>query len=257
MSSDDTLKIVLSAAEVQRWRKDAAEIDAQVERLLSKKAKIMERVSAAEILAPSLFIESSAEAGDGPKVIKARKGLVTWTALIEEIVRNSVNGISQKELLAEMRKGPYSDRLIASESGYYGAMAKLLKRDILKKRGDYLFTAAQYDAYLELLAAGTVVDVADNVNYGSQLAATVMEVVKINHPAGISPTDTVKALQADYETNNIALPSRNTAYNCIARLVEQKHLSKKKGMLYLREAKAAKPKNEAQEGEMPLLRVVK
>ena len=228
-NSESNKHLVLTAAEVRRWQAECESIDHQTEDLAHRKEALLKKIAAAELLAPSLFEEDQLlPAQGGGKIIRKRKGRTTWTSVIEEQIRSSGTGIRQRQVLENMRNGPYGERLKASESGYYNAVQKLLKRDILVKRGDYLFTHAQYDEYMSKLERGEVRDVAEEGAFGSAAAAEIVRFVGTN-PGQRS----IALIKAVWEAHKGAHPpSKTSLYNTIARLVEQKHIRKEDGRFY-------------------------
>jgi hypothetical protein len=240
----------LTAAEIARWREECAEVDQAVERLYQKKAQIEERLRAAELLAPSLFLLAQPPQARGRGQSKVRKGLLTWPHLIEEGVRNSGQGIRQKELLDQLRAGPYGQRLVESESGYYNAIQKVLRRKQIIKRGDWLFTPAQYDQYMDRLGKGEVQDVAEEADYGSPAAAEAVRFISAR--PGSKSIDVIKAIwEAHSEPNP---PSKTSLYNMLARLVEQRKVRKDdQGRFYpaqMTEAPEALPSEASAAGEV-------
>ncbi|MCA1244587.1 hypothetical protein LC092_19245 [Stappia stellulata] len=219
----------ISGAEVRSWEAECSEIDLKIENLRKRQASLREKIDAVRLLAPSLFLgDGTARKSESPGLVKTRKGRATWTGVIEEQVRSSNGGVMQRELLAKMRSGPFGDRLKSSESGYYNGIQKLLRRGLLKKRGDHLFTPAQYRDYMSKLEKGEVDDVADVSEFGSP--AAVLAVRYISENPGCSSSDVIDAIWAAHEGDHP--PSKTSLYNMIARLSEQKHIRKEDKKLY-------------------------
>jgi hypothetical protein len=181
------------------------------------------------LLAPSLFIAAQPKTqGRGSAVM--RKGLVTWQHIIEEAVRNSLTGIRQKDLLENIRAGRHGKRLAGgrgSESGYYNAIQKVLRRKIVIKRGEWLFTPAQHQEYLRKVEAGEIEDYAENAEYGSASAAEIVRFVMAN-PGSKSPA-IIEHIWAWQEANGEAQQGRTSLYNVVRRLCDQKKLMKMPG----------------------------
>ena len=125
-------------------------------------------------------------------------------------------------MLEQIRTGPYGERLEASESGYYNGIQKALKRQQIIKRGEWLFTPAQYDDYMKRLARGEVSDVADESDYGSPAAAAAVQYIK--DAPGQKSAAVIRAVWKALEGND--LPSKTSLYNTLARLVEQQKIRK-------------------------------
>ncbi|WP_133303942.1 hypothetical protein [Aurantiacibacter aquimixticola] len=257
----------LSASEISHWREECAEIDRKIEQLRKKKGDIEERLSAAQLLAPSLFVASEPEKGKGRGQAKMRKGLMTWPHIIEEAVRNSETGLRQRDLLESIRSGRHGKRLTESESAYYNAIQKVLKRKIVIKRGEWLFTPAQHDEYLRKVDAGEVKDVAEVEEYGSPSAAEAVRFVTAS--PGRKSIDVIKHIWATQDADKKQRQSKTSLYNVLARLVEQQKLSKDdEGLFYPfneNEAPSDEPTGASETGEVaasssdtsPLFRVVK
>lgn len=249
-NSEHDKHLILSAAEVRRWQTECEEIDRQAEVLGQRKEGLLKKLAAAELLAPSLFVEDPVLLSEGGgKVVRKRKGRATWTGLIEEQVRISGGGIRQRQLLENMRNGPYGERLKTSESGYYNGIQKLLKREILIKRGEYLFTPAQYDEYMRKLERGEVSDLAKEATYGSTAAAEIVRFVE-----GSPGQRSIGLIRAVWDAHKGEHPpSKTSLYNTIARLVEQKHIRKEDGRFYpceKNEAPSGEPESASESGEI-------
>jgi hypothetical protein len=214
----------LTAAEIASWREECAQIDIDIENLHKRKSAIQEKLRAAELLAPSLFILAQPPKASGRGQSKVRKGLLTWPHIIEEAVRNSGEGIRQRDLLESLRSGRHAKRLTDSESAYYGAIQKVLRREIIFKRGDWLFTPAQHQEYLRRVAAGEIADVADEEEYGSPSAAEAMRFVARN--PGVKSIDLIHHIWEQQKAQGEKLQSKTSLYNVFARLVEQNKLMK-------------------------------
>jgi hypothetical protein len=242
--------LILTPAEIARWTEDCAQIDASIEKLHRKRGEIEKKLEAARLLAPSLFEVATQKSLSGSKMLK-RKGLTTWPHIIEEQVRASGDGIRQKDMLEQLRTGPYASRFQGrNESGYYNAVQKVLGRGDVIKRGDWLFTPAQYDAYLERLARGEVKDVADEADYGSPAAAEAVRFIAAN--PGVRSIAVIRAIWDAHEGAHP--PSKTSLYNTLARLVEQKKIRKdESGAFYLpnaNEAPAGQPGGASEAGEV-------
>lgn len=226
--SDSNEIMKLTVADVRGWQAENESIDAQVEQLLKRKEGNNAKLKAAELLFPSLFVQE-----DPPKsldgLVRKRSGRATWTSLIEEQVRLSGDGIRQKDLMDRLREGPFGARLKSSESGYYNAIQKLLKREILIKRGDWLFTRVQHDEYQRRLARGEVDDFEKAASYGSPAAAEIVRFVTAN--PGRKSIDLIRAVWKAHSGDHP--PSKTSLYNMIARLVEQRHIRKTEGRFYV------------------------
>jgi len=208
---------------------------------------LRQKIDAVRLLAPSLFLEDgTARKDDDTGVIRSRKGRPTWTSLIEEQVRSAQMGIVQRELLAVMREGPFGDRLKVSESGYYNAIQKLLKRGLLKKRGDRLFTPAQYSEYMMRLERGEVEDVAEVGEYGSPAAAIMVR--HVHASPGCASADVIEAVWKAHEGDHP--PSKTSLYNMIARLIEQRHIRREDKKLYPYEENEAPNEGASEAGEV-------
>ena len=242
--------LTLTPAEIARWQEDCAQIDQDIEKLTKRKDEILQKLDAARLLAPALFEAAVGRHGVTHRTVLKRKGLTTWPQIIEEYVRNSGSGIRQKEMLEQIRSGVYGSRLADSESGYYNAVQKVLKRRIVVKRGEWLFTPSQYDEYMAKLERGEVSDVADETDYGSPAAAAAMRFIAA-HPGGKS-IDVIRAVWAEHDGPN--LPSKTSLYNTLARLVEQKRIRKDEGgAFYLfneNEAPSDQPRGASDAGEV-------
>lgn len=225
--SRDDRQLVLSAAEVRRWKAECGEIERKIEELHRQKDALEKKLEAATLLAPSL-LEIDFELSDKSvtrNLIRNRKGRATWTSLIEEEVRASREGIRQRDLLENMRKSIFGERFSSSDSSFYNAVQKLLRRKVLVKRGEYLFTPAQHEEYVQRVERGEVVDVAQASVYGSAAGAEVVRCVK-QHP-GIRSIDIIRHIWALNDGEQ--LPSKTSLYNTISRLVDQKHIRKEDG----------------------------
>jgi len=250
MSATPTLtSLLITAAEVKGWRAQCAEIDGKIEKLKADKAKLLKKIEAVELLAPSLTLDVAEKEDPSPDgLIRERKGRPTWSALIEEQVRSSQSGIVQRDLMAKIRAGLFGDRLTESESAFYNSISKMLRKKIIVKRGDHLFTQAQYAEYMKKLEAGEVNDVAEVTNYGSPAAAVVVRFVQENPGCGSS--DAIRAVWEASPTGD--RQSKTSLYNMIARLVEQRHIRKEGGHLFpfsVNEASADASDAKAEEGD--------
>lgn len=133
-----------------------------------------------------------------------------------------------EDLLTSIRNGVFGDRLKTSESGYYNAIQKLLGRGLLKKRGDRLFTPAQFSDYMTKVERGEVEDVVAVEEYGSPSAAVAVNFIKSN-PGCESP----QVIAAIWEASGSEQrQSKTSLYNMIARLAEQQHIRKVGKKLY-------------------------
>lgn len=214
----------LTTAEIARWQEQCAEIDRDVETLYRRKAEIGERLKAAQLLAPSLFILAQPPKAKGRGQATIRKGLLTWPHIIEEAVRNSGSGMRQRDLLDSIRSGRHGKRLDGGEGGYYNGIQKVLRRGIVIKRGEWLFTPAQLEEYLRKVEAGEIADVADNAEYGSPSAAEAVRFATA-HPGAKSP-EIINHIWAGQKAAGEPVQSKTSLYNVLKRLVEQEKLSK-------------------------------
>ena len=221
---DDAPTFGLTPAEVIQWQQECAEIDLKIERLRKDKLDIEDRLRAAQLLFPSLFLMAQPEKAKGRGQSVIRKGLLTWPHIIEEAVRSSGSGIRQRDLLESIRSGRHGKRLDAGESGYYNAIQKVLKREIIIKRGEWLFTPAQFQEYMRKVEAGEIEDYAENAEYGSASAAEIMRFLTA-HPGKRSP-EIIAHVWAVQDANGEQQQSRTSLYNVIRRLVDQKKLRK-------------------------------
>lgn len=224
MTDDSPPSFQLTPSEIAQWQEQCAQIDLEIERLQKDKSDIKDRLRAAQLLAPSLFLLAQPPKAKGRGNAVMRKGLPTWAHIIEEAVRNSGTGIRQKDLLDSIRSGRHGKRLDGGEGGYYNAIQKVLSRKIVIKRGEWLFTPAQFQEYMRKVDAGEIADHAENTEYGSASAAEIVRYV-LSHQGAKSPAiiDHIWAVQ---EANGEAQQSRTSLYNVIRRLVDQKKLSK-------------------------------
>lgn len=224
VSDSDATTFSLSAAEISRWQEECAEIDRDVENLHKRKNEILKRIEAAQLLAPSLFIMAQTPKAKGRGQSTVRKGLLTWPRIIEEAVRNSGTGIRQRDLLDSIRSGRHGKRLTDSESGYYNAIQKVLKRKSITKRGEWLFTPAQHDEYLRKLDAGEIEDYADVEEFGSPSAAEAVRFATAE--PGAKSIEIIKHIWAVQDAAKEQRQSKTSLYNVLARLVEQQKLVK-------------------------------
>ncbi len=217
--------MTFTAAEIAQWQQQCAEIDSDIERLRKDKLDIEDRLRAAQLLFPSLFLMAQPEKvkGRGQSVI--RKGLLTWPHIIEDAVRSSGTGIRQKDLLEAVRQGKHGKRLTVGESGYYNAIHKVLKvKKSVIKRGEWLFTPAQFQEYMRKVEAGEVEDYAENAEHGSPSAAEIVRFVTAN-PGKRSP-EAITHVWAVQEAQGEPMQSKTSLYNVVKRLIEQKKLMK-------------------------------
>jgi hypothetical protein len=214
----------LSAAEISRWQEQCAEIDGQIDRLKKDKVAIEDRLRAAQLLAPSLFILAQPlnAAGRGQSIV--RKGLLTWPHIIEEAVRNSGSGIRQRDLLENVRHGRHGKRLTRGESGYYNAIQTVLRKKMVIKHGEWLFTPAQHQEYLRKVGAGEIEDYAENTEFGSPGAAEAARFIAAN--PGAKAIDIIKHIWAAQKAGGRAQSPKNSLYNMLARLAQQNKLMK-------------------------------
>ena len=224
MDRDSLPSVNFTAAEIAQWQQESAAIDAEIERLRKGKAGIEDKLRAAQLLFPSLFLIAQPEKGKGRGQAIFRKGLLTWPHIIEDAVRGSVTGIRQKELLDDIRDGKHGKPL-TSESAFYNAIQKVLKhRKTVIKHGEWLFTPAQFQDYMRKVEAGEIRDCAQNVEFGSPSGAEIVRFVT-KHPHSKSP-DIIAHVWAVQEANGEARQSRTSLYNVIRRLTDQRKLSK-------------------------------
>lgn len=224
MNDSQASTFSLTAAEITRWREDCAGIDRQIENLLKRKGQVEERLRAAEILAPSLFLSAQPQAAKGRGQSTVRKGLLTWPHIIEDAVRNSGTGIRQRELLESIRAGRHGKRLDTGDSGYYNAIQKVLRRELVTKCGEWLFTPAQFEEYQRKLAAGEIADFSEETEYGSPSGAEAVRFATAK--PGSKSIDIIKHIWATQDAAKEQRQSKTSLYNVLARLVEQQKLMK-------------------------------
>lgn len=214
----------LTSAEIARWYEDRAECDREIDRFNQKKLEIDERLRAAQLLAPTLFSLAQPQKATGRGQATVRKGLLTWTRIIDEAVQSSGSGLRQRDLLGSIRSGRHGKRLNDSESGYYNAIAKVLKRGSVIKRGEWLFTPAQLEEYLRKVEAGEITDCADEATFGSASAAAAMRFATSN--PGSKSIDIIRHIWEVQKASGETPQSKTSLYNVLARLTEQNRLMK-------------------------------
>lgn len=224
MEGDSLPSVHFTAAEIAQWQQESAAIDAEIERLRKSKLGLEDKLRAAQLLFPSLFLIAQPEKGKGRGQAKFRKGLLTWPHIIEDAVRSSVTGIRQKELLDDIRDGKHGKPL-NSESGFYNAIQKVLKqKKTVIKHGEWLFTPAQFQEYMRKVEAGEIEDCALNLEFGSPSGAEIVRYVTA-HPHSKSP-EIIAHVWKVQEAKGEAPQSRTSLYNVIRRLADQKKISK-------------------------------
>lgn len=225
MGDDPTPSVNFTAAEITQWQQKCAEIDSDIERLRKAKLDIEDRLRAAQLLFPSLFLMAQPQQARGRGQAVVRKGLLTWPHIIEDAVRSSGGGIRQKDLLEAIRRGKHGKRLQVGESGYYNAIHKVVKvKKTIIKRGEWLFTPAQFEEYMRKVDAGEIEDYAENAEYGSPTAAEMVRFVTA-HPGKRAP-EIITHIWAVQEAQGEPMQSKTSLYNVIRRLIDQKKLTK-------------------------------
>ena len=158
------------------------------------------------------------ERRDGPHMLK-RSG---WTHTILKVVTEANRPITHAEVKAEVAKTDLGQRLRVSESGFYGAILKLSRKNLIKRENGYLLAPHVYE---RLNRAGPTVPPLPPVNRHSPTRDAIVEFLRAN-PGGGKTAEILGYVMSrpGFDTRNRY--SRTVVYNLVSRLVKQGVLTK-------------------------------
>lgn len=232
----------ITQADIDLWRRELADIDAQVQTLEARRLLLSARVTKAtelfELLRGETFnnmvVLSPREnrvAPSAPAPVRSTDGRdygrVTFVEAVRGAVLNSPSGrLSLQELRATIADGELGERLAESDKGFYHAISRLTDRGEITKHKGWIYSPTALADHLVAVRHGKAEDDPAPMQGGraSPMAAEVY-----NYLSRVGPRqsrDVVRHLLNNAEFK--ASLSRNTtgAYNILSRMVARRQLSK-------------------------------
>jgi len=236
----------VTPADVEKWESEMRELGVQLEQLHKRRALLKKRVEAAAALfsllendGPGIVPEVgsiNAEERDGKRVIShpppsgyAISADSTFVDAVLRIVDACQFGIALPDIRQAILDSALGDRFRTSEKGYYHAISRLQKRGILFRKNGRMFSQAALARLAQLEAKGWVDEPPIHSSRSPMNDAIITLVTK---EPGLMPGEVVRRLQEDPRFSQMLNPRNTSAYNAIARLVEDAQITKRDGLLH-------------------------
>jgi hypothetical protein len=233
----------ISSGDVERWKREIAELETNIKELTHKRQILEKRIEAAQalftLLDSSLETLPQAHSLDSPSQerrivqhpLPTKVNVTAESSVIsavEAVITACELGISQPEIKDVLLQTPIGSTVISSDKGFYHAFPRLLDRGAIFKRNGRYFSAEGL-ARLKRLESQGMSDEAPVTSRSSLMGDNIMNFVQSK------PGATSKEVIVDLERSRPPqLPpvNANGVYNVIARLVDQGIIEKRDGKLY-------------------------
>jgi hypothetical protein len=237
---DDCARISLEIAEIEQRKVDLEEERAKkIDRLAKIKTLLVELGLAASdnALPQNQTHRQSPIApkvlhGSGEPVIRRGRKSVWMPEILRLLRSGEFNSMLYGDLREAITGGPLGEEFHKSEKGFYSAVAKMIHRGEVVKRGGRLFTAEGVSAFEEALKRGEQTEDFVNDERQSPMGDAIIEFVS-RAKGGVSARDIIQAMIRDPRFREAVSRNASSAYNVIARLIKRQKLAKWEGIYFL------------------------
>lgn len=231
-----------TAEDIARWKGECERIDETIQKLSGQREAYQNLIKGAETLIGG-FGESSpppdkpiAEKPAEPEPRKlGRKpgGAQTWTATIDRIIAKFPQGITHERLREEVGKTHLARKLKQTDKSFYGAIGKLVERQLAAKHNGHLFKPEALATFLADVEAGKLVDVKAPRVHGESPFGDAITAFMRTRPMGASSAEIAGHLRDNPSFADTMDRHKSHLYNVLGRLVDQGTLVKGGGKYFL------------------------
>lgn len=203
------------AEEIKRWEEEYRRMGEAIEEIEKKRAYLAGLIAAArgESVSPHI---AKARKKDG----SLRPG--TWIYAIAEIAKANPEGLSYPnlrkrlpdDLRAKLKENPHC-------KGFYGALRRLERDEIIVRHRAHIFTPAGYKRYSDKVERGEINPVRGNDYRHSPMADTIKAYIAEN---GAAKATALRAHLSKMPQFSDAMRNTSAIYNVLKRLVEREEL---------------------------------